>query len=131
MKKLLFFILFFETLFAGEIIWEKDWEKALQKAKSENLPIMMVVTGEHCGACEWFHEVTFQKETIVDEVSRNFVATTFDKNYLPIQYRAKGTPSTLFFTPEGKKIRYVAYGALNYKKFLPILQTISGKFRKE
>jgi thioredoxin-related protein len=135
MKKFFILVLFSQALFSNEVVeitWEKSWSKALQTAQAENRPILMVITGEHCSACERYHDVTLEKDQIIDEVSKNFVATTYDKNYLPVKYRvSKGTPTTLFFTPSGKRLKHKIYGAINYKQLLPVLQAISGKFRKK
>jgi thioredoxin-related protein len=129
-KKALIVFLFSQILFA-DVVWEANWEKAKAKAKAENKVILMVVSQEGCPACKRLKKDINERETIANEIRKNYIATNFDKSDLPINKRVRWTPTTFFFTPEGKRLKYNIVGGKSYKELSKILQKISQKVLKK
>jgi thioredoxin-related protein len=126
--KYLFFLLFSLPLFGVE--WVTDFEKAKEMAKSQNRVIMMVITQEHCGACERLKDVTLEKEIVDRVLEKYYISTFFDINELPEKIRIKGTPTVKFYTPSGKRLRYTIVGDMSYKKLAHVLDVIRTKLLK-
>lgn len=118
------------SLFGQEVDWSNSWNDALKKAEAENKLIMLMVTQEHCRACEFMKYATFSKDSVIDEVNRYYVPIMLDINELPDNLKVDGTPTIRFYTPAGKKIRYKLVGGINYKEFLPKIQQLRKLFYK-
>ena len=55
-----------------------DYKVAVQKAKSSNKPIMMVLSTKSCSWCRKFERQTLKKDVIKKIVSENFILLAMD-----------------------------------------------------
>jgi len=123
-------IILLTSLFSEEIQWVNNWNEALQKGKNEHKLIMLVVSQEHCGACEFFKDVTLEDDKVIQEVNSFYIPINLDINEIPKNLYVRGTPTTRFYTPKGKKIRYKIVGGLSAKQLLPRLRKLRKLFYK-
>jgi protein disulfide-isomerase len=105
--------------FAGGEGWMTDWEAAKAKAKAENKPILINITGsDWCGWCIKLEKTVFQKPEFKDFAAKNVILMEVDlpkkkeltpelkkqNEALKKQYLMGGFPTVLLLDAEGKKI---------------------------
>ena len=93
--------------------WHPWGEEALQKAKSENKPILLSIGYSACHWCHVMEKESFENEDIAALMNENFINIKVDREERPdldeIYMNAVqmltgrgGWPMTVFLTPEGK-----------------------------
>jgi thiol:disulfide interchange protein len=91
MNKIVLYLVILGTVYnmqASHIKWYSNYEKALQVAKKENKPIMLVLRKKDCSECKKIFAVTFRDQEYIDKLNDNYisiVATHEDKNSYPIE----------------------------------------------
>ena len=128
MRYIVGLVLFAITLFGEEIKWANSWNEALKLAREEQKLIMLVVSQPHCGACQFFKDITLEDDEVISEVNRYYIPITLDIDEVPNNLYVTATPTIRFFTPQGKKIRYKIVGGLNAKQFLPRIRKLREVF---
>src|SRR2546428_1006124 len=90
-----------------EIKWQ-DWSKdAFEKAKLEQKPILLDITGSWCHWCHVMDKTSYSDPVIIDTVSKHFVPVRVDTDKRPDvnrRYNMGGWPTTAFLDCEGKVI---------------------------
>jgi protein disulfide-isomerase len=104
---------------AGSEGWMTDWEAAKAKAKAENKPILINITGsDWCGWCIKLEKTVFQKAAFREFAAKNVILMEVDlpkkkeltpelkkqNEALKDQYLMGGFPTVLLLDAEGKKI---------------------------
>ena len=102
-----------------------DIQKALTEAKKEDKLIMIKAASEHCHFCKKMDREVLSDKEIRAVLQKNFIAVEVDvyKEDLPLHLSYKVTPTYIFVTAEGKKLKSVV-GALSKQDFLKILETV-------
>lgn len=132
LKKIMFAsVLFFSTLNASLVNWEKDFQSGLNAAKQKNKPLMFVFSRHTCHYCNVLDEETFQEEEVAEELNKNFVsvvAYTDDGDYVPRQLWRPGTPAIWFLMPDGEPMFKPLMGAVGPGHFLQALEKVKEEF---
>ncbi len=104
---------------AGGEGWHTDWEAAKAKAKAENKPILINLTGsDWCGWCIKIEKEVFSQKAFKDFAAENLILMEADfpkKKEQPAelkkqnaalekQYLAGGYPTVYLLNSEGKKL---------------------------
>ena len=104
---------------AGSEGWMTDWEAAKAKAKAENKPILINITGsDWCGWCIKLEKTVFQKPAFKEFAAKNVILMEVDlpkkkeltpelkkqNEALKKQYLMGGFPTVLLLDAEGKKL---------------------------
>ncbi|GAB4345596.1 MAG: thioredoxin domain-containing protein [Flammeovirgaceae bacterium] len=120
-----------------------DWfawgEEALQKAKSENKPILVSIGYAACHWCHVMERESFENEQIAEEMNQHFVCIKVDREERPdidqiymdaIQMMGQqgGWPLNVFLTPDAQPF----YGGTYFppQKWINLLQRISQAYRE-
>ena len=135
---LLLTLLFGINLYAGseklinKVNYETFYEKALEKAKSVNKPIMMVIGQSECPWCNKFYVKTLTKKSIDKEVQANFIPLTLlrDKDVFPQRFRPEGVPTVLFIEPKEQTAYYKSFGYKSKREYKIELQKAIEIFNK-
>jgi len=105
--------------FAGTEGWLTNWEEAKAKAKAENKPILINLTGsDWCGWCIKLHKEVFLKQPFKDYAASSLVLMEADfprktelspelkkqNAELKKEYLNEGYPTVLLLDAEGKKL---------------------------
>ena len=105
--------------FAASEGWMTDWEAAKAKAKAENKPILINITGsDWCGWCIKLEKTVFQTAAFKEFAAKNVILMEVDlpkkkeltpelkkqNEALKKQYLMEGFPTVLLLDAEGKKI---------------------------
>lgn len=92
---------------ASEIPWEEWGEAAFERARREDRPVLLSISGTWCHWCHVMDETTYSDPRIIDLIARRFVAIRVDTDERPdvnARYSAGGWPTTAFLTSEGDVI---------------------------
>jgi hypothetical protein len=120
-----------------------DWfpwgEEALQKAKSENKPILVSIGYAACHWCHVMERESFENEQIAEEMNQYFVCIKVDREERPdidqiymesVQMMGQqgGWPLNVFLTPDAKPF----YGGTYFppQNWVMLLQRISQAYRE-
>jgi len=105
--------------FAGSEGWLTDWEAAKAKAKAENKPILINLTGsDWCGWCIKLHKEVFDQKEFKEYAAANLVLMEADfpkksklseeltkqNAALEKEYLNEGYPTVLLLDAGGKKL---------------------------
>ena len=97
---------------AADIPWEEWGEEAFERARREDLPVLLAISGTWCHWCHVMDETTYSDERVIDLISRRFVAIRVDTDERPdvnARYNAGGWPTTAFLTSDGDVIAKTTY----------------------
>ncbi len=110
---------------AAEIPWQ-DWgDEAFERARRDDLPVLLSISGTWCHWCHVMDETTYSDQRVIDLISRRFVAIRVDTDERPevnARYNASGWPTTAFLTSDGDVIAKTTY--LNAEQMLEALRGI-------
>ncbi|HRF56969.1 MAG TPA: thioredoxin fold domain-containing protein [Campylobacterales bacterium] len=130
LKKSLFLILFAISAFGAQIEWSLDYKAALEKAKNENKPILLMLSQPGCPACAQMKETVLKKdELVINEISSKFVAVEVNilKESWNKKFRAFATPTFYFLDKNENKIGRQFVGGADGEEFLKILKDVQTK----
>ena len=74
MRILLFFLLLISSGDANHIAWLGDYDKALQKAKSEKKPMMVLLVKKECKRCNEVIVKNFMNRHYIEKLNNKFVS---------------------------------------------------------
>ncbi|NMB40603.1 MAG: thioredoxin domain-containing protein, partial [Firmicutes bacterium] len=89
------------------INWQKWGEKAFAKAREENKPILLSISGSWCHWCHVMDDTTYSDQEVVEKINQDYVPIRVDTDLRPdinARYNLGGWPTTAFLTPEGEII---------------------------
>ena len=84
-----------------------EYEAGLNQAKKENKPLVLYLNERNCGWCVAMERTTLGDKEIVAILKKDFVFVMADveKRYdLLKTYPIRGTPTSVFLDPNGKKL---------------------------
>ena len=105
--------------FAKKHNYLTDYKVAIQKAKSLNKPIMMVLSTKSCSWCRKFERQTLKKDIIKKIVSENFIRLALDRDHdkYPKEFTSSVVPTVVFIDAKSSKKFMTSYGYKNRKVF--------------
>ena len=124
----------FQAAEVSAITWDYNFYNALQKAKSQNKPILVDFYTDWCGWCKKLDRDTYSDKR-VNELALQFVCVKVDgdKNAdLLRKYNVRGFPYTLFLASDGKVVDMIRgyAGPTDFiKKMEQVLKTTGGSKR--
>ena len=120
--------LFSTTLFAGEIVWQKDIATAFDKAQKENKVLMVLVEGEHCRWCEKMKHRTLSKESVSERLEPYVVVKVMREDAEAVEDlpAINGVP-TIFFLKADKKVLETVVGYYNIVDFAGFIDNVEKK----
>src|SRR5580658_1273208 len=127
-----------------------DWypwnDEALQKARSENKPILVSIGYSSCHWCHVMEKESFEDERIAEIMNKHFINIKVDREERPdldhiymdavqIIAGSGGWPLNVFLTPEGKPFYggtyYPKQRAFNRPSWKEVLYSISTSFSEK
>jgi len=104
--------------------FEDNYKIALEKAKKENKPLMLVVVQDPCPYCSRLVENTLEDAHVKKELE-NFVSVIIDKKGdFPEGLKGTPVPMTYFIDPRIEKSTYKNLGFLDAEDFIKLLKTV-------
>ncbi|PQV62849.1 Thioredoxin-like [Abditibacterium utsteinense] len=91
---------------ANGIVWEADFESAMQRARAENLPIMIDFYTDWCGWCKELDRQVFPSKIVVQE-AKKWVSLRINAEKRPDvagAYGVTGYPTIVFAEKSGKPL---------------------------
>jgi len=95
------------TVKLGGLIFQTNMSDALESAQLENKMIYIYGMSEFCGWCKKFETESLSDERIKRILNENFILVrvdTVDQKSLALSLGIRGTPTSIFTTPEGQEI---------------------------
>jgi len=100
LSKFLFLVLFMLSLNASVVSWLGDYDKALEEAKKEQKPLLVLLVKKECKTCNDIIVKCFMNRDYVDRLNEKYVAVmvTYEgESSYPIELLYSTTFPTLFF----------------------------------
>ncbi|MCD6211443.1 MAG: DUF255 domain-containing protein [Sulfurovum sp.] len=121
-------LLFSTTLFAGEIVWQKDITAAFEKAQKENKVVMVMVGGEHCKWCEKMKHRTLSDDSVLERLEPYIMVKVMREDAEAVKYlpAINGVP-TIFFLKADKKVLETVVGYYNIVDFAGFIDSVEKK----
>ncbi|MGE3856870.1 MAG: thioredoxin domain-containing protein [Dehalococcoidia bacterium] len=97
---------------AADIPWQEWSDEVFERARRDDLPVLLSISGTWCHWCHVMDETTYSDERVIDLVARRFVAVRVDTDERPdvnARYNAGGWPTTAFLTSDGDVIAKTTY----------------------
>ena len=117
--------------FANETGFERSFKVAIEKAKVENKPLMMVLSADYCPWCRKFERKTLNSDLIKTILDRDIITLVvdkkFDKDSFPDEFQTSMTPRVFFINPHSKKSFFQTAGYIkksDFKKEIEDMQNI-------
>jgi len=97
------------TLFAADLVWEKDINTAFGKAQTEHKTVMVMVEGEDCRWCKKMKYRTLGDEIVQNRLANYTVVKVMreDPKALKDLPAINGVPTIFFMTADKKVIESV------------------------
>ncbi len=120
--------LFSTTIFANELVWQKDITTAFEKAKKENKIVMVMVEGKHCRWCKKMKHRTLSDDSVVKRLESYIVVKVMreDADAIKDLPQINGVP-TIFFMKENKKVLKSVVGYYDVYDFTSYINDIEQK----
>ncbi len=113
-----------------EVEWTRSFEGALNRAKAENKPIIVDFYAENCPACIEMDRFTYSNPEVV-KASKKFVPLKLysnDNRDIVKRYGILGYPAAVFLRPDGTQTGETAYGFIEAKEFLKLMDEVTKEF---
>lgn len=122
MKILIFFLLFFSSLFAGEINWLHA--NKFKNLKSEKI-VLVEIMSKSCHYCKNMDKNVFSDKEVQKFVNKNFTPIKFDlyEDDVPNLFNTRMVPTFFFYDTKTKKVIKKVIGSWNKEDFLDFLDT--------
>jgi len=135
MKKLMAALLLgTAALMAHGIHWEKDYAAAVKRAEAAKKPIFFVFSRHSCKWCRHLEQTTFKNAKVIETMNRDFInviAYTDERDYVPRELWAPGTPALWFLDEHGKAMFQPIQGAVGAADFLRATEIVKKEYRKQ
>ena len=133
MKKLVLMIFLTFSLFGANVDryaksegFERDYKTALNKAKENNKPLMMVLGADYCPWCRKFERKTLGSKEIKSYLNKEVITLVVDKKFdiesFPKKFQTSMTPRVFFIDPKTQNDFFQTAGYVNKKDFLKKLK---------
>lgn len=123
-KLLLISIISAISMFAS-INFEKDYNKALEKSKSENKELLVMISSKTCPECNYMKKHIFTQDEVSNYINKNYVAVDLDikdKN-IPEQMKFWGIPR-FYISNDGDNVIKKKMGGMKKEQFLDFVSKI-------
>ena len=116
------------TLFAADLVWEKDINTAFGKAQTEHKTVMVMVEGEDCRWCKKMKYRTLGDEIVQNRLANYTVVKVMreDPKALKDLPAINGVP-TIFFMTADKKVIESVVGYYNVEDFISYIGDVEKK----
>ena len=114
------------------IDWGTDVNTALDQARQQRKPVMMVFTASWCPSCRMMQDSTFTHSAVIGR-SGKFIPVRIDVDENPDiakayngnarKYGGVGIPNTLFMSPEGSTLRHLI-GYMGPEPFSSLMDSV-------
>ena len=121
-------VLFSTTIFANELVWQKDIATAFEKAKKENKVVMVMVEGKHCRWCKKMKHRTLSDDSVVKRLESYIIVKVMreDADSVKDLPQINGVP-TIFFIKANKKVLKNVVGYYDVYDFTSYINDIEQK----
>lgn len=119
------------SLLAYEL--EEDYAIAFHKAKIADKPLLAYLYMLNCRTCNYMNNNVFTDPKVIDYLDQHYVVVhlhTNDKS-LPIEFRAKMSPTFHFIDSQNGEILESIMGGRNPEKFLKLLTVSYADYLEE
>jgi protein disulfide-isomerase len=92
---------------AETLQWSKDVKTAWKDAREKEQPLLLFVSSSNCVYCERMKKRTLHDQSIVEHVSKSFIAVNVDakaESELIKRLRVRMLPTTVIIKPNGAVI---------------------------
>jgi uncharacterized protein YyaL (SSP411 family) len=116
----------------SSINWYSWGNEAFEKAKAENKPILLSISGSWCHWCHVMDNTTYSDKQVTRTINRDFVPIRVDTDRRPdinARYNLGGWPTTAFLTPEGHIITGATY--IPPEKMLASMEEVTELYRED
>jgi len=125
MRFAIFFLLLLSTtLFGAQIKWANSYDDALKTAKSQNKPILLMLSQPGCPTCVSMKSLMASDELVSNEIASKFVAVEVNilKDDWNMKFRAFATPTFYFIDKNENKLSRQFIGGAPAAEFLKVLK---------
>ena len=121
-------VLFSTTIFANELVWQKDIATAFEKAKKENKVVMVMVEGKHCRWCKKMKHRTLSDDSVSKRLESYIVVKVMreDTDAVKDLPQINGVPS-IFFLKANKEVLKSVVGYYDVYDFTSYINDIEQK----
>lgn len=123
-KAVLLFLALTLSLLAANINWAPSYKTALEIAKKENKPIMMMLSQPSCPACVQMKNIFKSDELLANEINSKFIPVEVNiyKDEWNQKFRAFATPTFYFIDKNENKIGRQFVGGAEASDFMKVLK---------
>ena len=100
-----------------------NYNKALQKAKSENKLMVLVVVWDPCRACNKLVKETLSNDIVKNSLKDHVTAILDYKDKMPEEFHIKMAPKIFYINPKTEKSVWESMGAVS-------IETITDDFKE-
>ena len=120
--------LFSTTIFADNIVWQKDIATAFEKAEKENKVVMVMVEGKHCRWCKKMKHRTLSDDSVLKRLESYIAVKVMreDADAVKDLPQINGVP-TIFFIEANKKVLKSVVGYYDVYDFTSYINDIEKK----
>jgi thioredoxin-related protein len=140
MKRLFVLLLMCVSLFGAHVDeyakqegFERDFNTAINKAKAQNKPLMMVMGADYCPWCRKFERKTLSSDEVRSVIDKEVITLVVDKKYdiktFPKEFQTSMTPRVFFINPHTAKEFYQTAGYVKKKDYLKKLQEMKTLYK--
>lgn len=112
--------------------WESDFNTAIERAKKEKKPLMLVVSKTTCKWCYHYKEHALVDPLVVKAINRDFVPLLIEMNgeNLPQELWTPGTPATWFIDNSPQPMFQPLMGSQPKETLLTAFSIVSKTFNE-
>ena len=133
MKYFLALLLTLASLQGQSIDLQEEYSVALQKAKSEDKPLMIYLYMLNCYPCRYMNEKVLTDKRVIDYLAENYIVVklyTNDKG-LPKELRAEMSPVFHFLNSQNSDMLESVAGGRDADRFLRLLKNTYADYKEE
>ena len=113
--------------FAAKHAYETNYEKAIEKAKKEKKPVMMVLVTHYCPWCRKYERNTLSKKSVNNIIAKNYVPLILNReqHQFPDKFDTPRIPTTFFIEPHKEELIYKEMGFKTKSQFMQMLGRVT------
>ncbi len=133
MKYFLALLLAFASLHGQSIDMQEEYSIALQKAKSEDKPLMIYLYMLNCYPCRYMNEEVLTDKRVVDYLAEHYIVVKLYSNDkgLPKALRVEMSPVFHFLNSQNSEMLESVAGGRNADRFLKLLRDTYADYKEE